>query len=151
MRKLLVVAILTVPFTYLNAQKYQFEYREKEQEPIQGISYKKHFLGDEIAQKIQLVKEAYTYSLENEITRVSSTAVEKPSIYYSVNKVNKYIKKSLKNGSMTKEDAIQVLDNMLNVVINIRYQETEELEQELWSVKDPVTITSLYNEGIAMN
>ena len=136
--------------TSISAQKYEFEYQEKEQAEPDG-TVTRHFLGDQIATKMFLLRKSYTYSVRDEISRVDKTEIEKPSIYYSVNKVNKYVKKSIKKGQMTEGQAKETLTKVLDVAINIRYQETEELEKELWSTKDPVAIASIFNESIVMN
>lgn len=150
-RKTALIICLIAPLAYLNAQKYQFQYQEKEQGEIESISFKDHFLGEEIAIKMQLMKENYTYRVMDEITRVESTEIEKASIYYSVNKLNKYLKKGIKKGEIEKEQAKELLENVLTVAINIRYQETAELEKELWGLKDPKVIATLYDREIVLN
>ncbi len=149
-KKLVLLVCLIAPLAYAGAQKYQFEYQEKEQKEIENTIFKKHYLGEDIAIKMQLMKEEYTYQIKDEISLTESTAIEKASIYNSVNKVNKYLKKSVKKGQISEEEAKEILDRILDVVINIRYQETAELEEELWSIKDPVAVTSLFDEEIAM-
>ena len=147
---LIVCFLLFGTITSISAQKYEFEYQEKEQAEPDG-TVTRHFLGDQIATKMFLLRKSYTYSVRDEISRVDKTEIEKPSIYYSVNKVNKYVKKSIKKGQMTEGQAKETLTKVLDVAINIRYQETEELEKELWSTKDPVAIASIFNESIVMN
>ena len=147
---MLMILLFAVPVTFISAQKYEFEYQFKEQEDPLG-SVDKHFLGNQIATKMSLLKENYTYTVQSEISQASSTEVEKPAIYNSVYKVNKYVKKSMKKGLMTEEQAKTTMDKVLDVAINIRYQETDELEQELWKAKDPVVIASLFQEEIVLN
>ncbi len=149
-KSLLIVILTGLPIAFVSAQKYEFEYREKEQEQPEG-TVSRHFLGEQIATKMYLLKRNYTSSVMDEITRVESTQIEKPSIYYSVNKVNKYIKKSLKKGVITETQAMETLNKVLDIALNIRYQQTNELEQELWGVKDPEAIASLFQEDIIMD
>jgi len=133
------------------AQKYQFEYQEKEQKEVEAVFTKKHFLGEDIALKMQLFRENYIYKAADIITNSESTYIEKSSIYNSVYKVSKYLKKRVKSGDISKEEASKTMDSVLTVAINIRHQDTESLEKELWSLKDPTVLTNLFTEGIALN
>lgn len=150
-RQTVIVICLIMPVAFLSAQKYHFEYLEKEQTEIESNTYKEHFLGKDVAIKMQLMKEEYTYQEYNSYSRMETTAVEKSSIYNSVNKVNKYLKKGIKKGDISEPEAKEMLEKVLMVAINIRYQETSELEKELFSVKDPLAIATLYSEEIILN
>ena len=150
-RKIVLIACLVAPMAFVSAQKYQFEYQEKEQKEIESTIFKKHYLGEEIAIKMQLMKEEYTYQIKDEIALTESTEIEKASIYNSVNKVSKYLKKGIKKGEISEEEAKETLDKMLDVVINIRYQETAELEEELWGLKDPVALASFFDTEVSLN
>jgi len=133
------------------AQKYQFEYQEKEQKEVESVFTKKHFLGEDIAFKMQLLRENYIYKATDAINNTESTYIEKSSIYNSVNKVSKHLKKRVKSGHISREEAAKTMGSVLKVAINIRYQDTESLEKELWSLKDPTVLTNLFTEGIALN
>ena len=150
-RKIVLIACMVAPMAFVSAQKYQFEYQEKEQQEIESTIFKKHYLGEEIAIKMQLMKEEYTYQIKDEIALTESTEIEKASIYNSVNKVSKYLKKGIKKGEISEEEAKETLDKMLDVVINIRYQETAELEEELWGLKDPVALASFFDTEVSLN
>ena len=99
---------------------------------------------------MQLLRETYTYKSESVITNVTTTEIEKPSIYYSVNKINKYLKKEVKKGGISEDEAKDILMKALIVTLNIRHQNTEKLEKELWSLKDPKEITNLYTKRISL-
>lgn len=130
-----------------SAQKYSFEYAGNEYGEVrQQVEVKSHFLGDEFATQMQLLKEMYTYEEEDEISKTVSTVVEKSSIYNSVRKINKYLKKALKSGDLTEEQAKAQLTKTLQVALNIRYQETSELESELWKTKKPEAIADLFTK-----
>ncbi|MFY0625003.1 MAG: hypothetical protein JXR07_01830 [Reichenbachiella sp.] len=148
---LLVLVTLSIS-NKTKAQSYEFSYEKKELIELKTtVPLSKHPFGDEFAHKLQLLREQYTYVEYNEINQTKSTIVEKPSIYYSVQKANKHLKKSVKKGWKRKEEATVQLTEILDKAINIRYQDTEKLEEVLWKVKDPVEITELYTQEIAMN
>jgi len=134
------------------AQSYVFEYNQQELKEVQSTTaMEQHPFGEEVAYKFQLLKEQYTYKEANEMQQTTFNVVEKPSIYYSVKKANKHLIKSVKSGQMDQEEAIRQLTVVLDKALNIRYQNTDELEKVLWKVKDPVEITELYTKEIAMN
>lgn len=150
-RTLTLGFILTLVSLGCYAQdSYYFEYQEKEQTELNFPSTKRHFLGDEIARKMQLLKQSYTYQTETMMTNVLNTSIEKPSIYYSVSKINKYLKKEVKKGGISENDAKSIMENVLNIALNIRYQDTQDFEKELWDIKDPSEITDLYSNRVEL-
>ena len=134
-----------------NAQTYVFSYNEVEREKIQSLDELAiHPFGEEFAYKLQLLKEQYTYQEYLSISNTYNTIIEKPSIYQSVRKVNKHLIKSVKKSKMSKEEAIAQLTEIMDKALNIRYQDTEELEEALWKIKDPVAIEELYTKEVSM-
>ncbi len=152
MKRIFLLSGLIWLGAYIHAQdKYQFDYQEKELTGVSEAFVKKHFLGEAVALQMQLLRESYTYKVEDQISKVVNTVIEKPSIYNSVSKVNKYLKKKLKSKEITTEEAEQVLSNVLIITLNIRYQDTAALEEELWKLKDPKEINDLYSNRVALN
>ena len=150
MKALLTTALLAM-MVVAQAQDFVFSYNMKEMEDVQSqADIKKHFLGDEIALKMQLLKESYTFIVVDEINNTQRTSVEKPSIFYSVKKTEKYLKKALKKGQIDEEEAITQFDNVLNIALNIRYQDTKALEDLLWDIKDPNQIATLYESRVKL-
>ena len=149
-----VFALVLVCMTQTMAQsenQYQFDYMEMELQEIESPFVQEHFLGTDIANKMQLLRENYTYKALNSMTQREENFVEKQPIFRSVVKLNKYLKKELKSGSLTMEKAQEIMDKVLLIALNIRYQETTELESELWKIKKPEEIAQLYNERIAIS
>ncbi|MEM9341077.1 MAG: hypothetical protein AAGA66_20255 [Bacteroidota bacterium] len=130
---------------------YSFDYQEKELSEVSDAFVKKHFLGENVAQQMQLLRESYTYKVEDEISKVVNTVIEKPSIYNSVNKMNKYLKKKVKSKEITLEEAEKTLSKVLMITLNIRHQDTADLEEELWELKDPTQLNDLYTNRIALS
>ncbi len=126
--------------------KYTFYYQEEEMAEVMSTSeIKKHDFGDDIAYKFQLLDESYTYVEPSSPTNpVDKIVIEKMSIYNSVKKVDKYLRKSVKKSMMTKDEAISALDNVLNVALNIRYQDTVEFEEILWGTKKAEEVAAVF-------
>ena len=102
MKKLLLV-IGVIAFGFAGySQDYTFRYDMQEMEEVVNTQeIKPHFLGNEIATRLQLLKESYTYKEPNEISGTENAVIEKPSIYNAVRKVNRYLKKAVKKGDIS--------------------------------------------------
>lgn len=133
------------------SQEFVFRYEMKEMDDVlSAADIKDHFLGEDVSRKMQLLKESYTYFITDEVSNTERRQVEKPAIYNSVNKVSRYLKKQVKKGGVTKADATQKFDAMLNAALNIRYADTAELEDVLWEIKDPKRVMDLFVDNITL-
>ncbi len=149
--KMLSAACMALFISVAQAQDFTFQYNMEELNEVQNQNdVKDHFLGQDIAMKMQLLKESYTYKEVNEISNTENTVIEKPSIYNSVRKLSKHLKKSIKKGNISEPEAFNLLDNVLNIALNIRYQDTAALESELWKIKEPDELARLFTERIAL-
>jgi hypothetical protein len=105
-----------------------------------------HFLGDQIAKKIYILEDLYSYtepiSPGNSATK---TLYRKPVIYFSVKKIEKYLKKSLKKGEITMEDATARFNRVLDIAINIKNKNTDKLEEALNSANDASDLLLIYS------
>ncbi len=149
----LFITLSLVLIGYISSaqEEFVFSYDMMEMEEVQStIGMKEHYLGEEFTLKMQLLKEAYTYKVKDEISKTEKVEIEKPSIYYSVKKTDKYLKKALRKGKVTEDEAKETLNNILNVALNVRYQDTQKFEDLLWDIKDPVQISSLYTERVKL-
>ena len=61
----------------------------------------------------------------------TKTILRKPEIYSSVRKIEKYLKKQVKEGDMTTEIARSQYDKVLDVALNILDANTESFEKRL--------------------
>jgi len=130
---------------------YYFEERSNElaEVEVDEAIVKKHYLGEEIARKLQILKDTYTWKeYAGELQQTDKTIVEKPAIYYSIKKLSTYYKKAIKKGLVDKDEATKRLGNFLDIVYYIRYQETVEFEDTLGSLKSPEDIEALYNKVV---
>ncbi len=138
---------------YSQDVSFSFRYQQEELKDmeISEEMLKDHFLGYEIAKKMQLLKESYTYQEPGTATQpVGATVVEKPSIFYSVKKIERHLKKATKKEMIGEDDARAQLNSILDIALNIRYQETEKFEQILWDIKDPEEMATLYSSRVKL-
>lgn len=111
-----------------------------------------HFLGEKIAKKMFLVKEGYTWVEEGSATSpTSKTYIDKPAIYNSIRKLEKYYKKGIKSGNISKNQATIEFGKILDIVIYIRNQETEKFEAVLDDLKEENQIASLFTEKVELS
>ncbi|NQW26574.1 MAG: hypothetical protein HQ474_01570, partial [Flammeovirgaceae bacterium] len=130
-------------------QEFVFSYDMKETKEVEFIDrITPHFLGDDIATKIELLKESYTYEIYNELSFTSQNVVEKSVIYFSMEKVEKGLKKKIKSGLLSEEDAAKIFNTALTICLNIRYQDTEGFEETLWKTKGADDLIDLYQNKI---
>lgn len=153
MKKFCTTIILLGTVLLTNAQNSDntFEFRsEYDKTDISNISASSHYLGPNIGKKIALLEQSYTWQEEPTPTSPSiKTVVEKPTIFFHIKKIEKYYKKSVKKGQMSMEDASSSFEKILDIAIQVRYQETVEFENYLQSVKSPEQVVSIFTEKVA--
>jgi len=105
-----------------------------------------HFFGNEIAKKMYLFNDHYSYKVPvapgNSATK---TIFRKPEIYLSVKKIERYLNKSVKKGDLNSNVAQKEYDKVLNVALNILDENTDKFEQRLRSVgEDAPKLLNIY-------
>jgi hypothetical protein len=105
-----------------------------------------HFLGSDIALKFYRLKETYTYvepgSYANPTAR---TVVSKPTIYYSLKKLNNYYKKRIRKGQLNEDEAKKKLGWYFDVGFAIFEQDTSSFEEALRAAKKPDQIEKVFS------
>lgn len=118
------------------------------EESLSTIDEKKlanHFLGVGIAKKFYLFKDTYTYIEQPSPTSPGEkTVVVKPSIYNSLLKLNRYYKKQVKKGEMSKEEASEKLNHYLDVALSVFIEDTDSLEDRLRKAKNPDELSDVF-------
>lgn len=108
-----------------------------------------NYLGESIARKYYILQKLYTYEEEGSATSpVTKTIVEKPSVYYSLKKLNRYYKKMVKKDRMERDKAVEELKHFLNIGISIVYQPTKEFEEYLDDHRKPEEIVEAYSNVV---
>lgn len=116
------------------------------------VSYlRSHPLGVDVAKKLELLRESYTWKEEASATNPRDrTIVEKPVIYYSVQKMNGHYKKAVKKGLMDEEEAKTALISAIDIALVIRYQQTIDFEDKIREYKGGEELAALYSEKVKM-
>lgn len=108
-----------------------------------------HYLGDDIAIKMYVLKDAYTYIEKGTpMSPADKTIVVKPVIYYSLKKLNNYYKKLLKKDQIEDSLAYEKLNNYILIGLSVRHQETDKLEEELREMRKPEDIESVLDKVV---
>ena len=110
-----------------------------------------HILGDQIARKLYLLESKYTYEVEivpgNPQTK---TVIRKPIVYEAVQKIERYLKKSVKKGDMTVESAALEFDKVLDVAFNVLTADTESFEKAITKTGDANSLTNLFTKQVKL-
>jgi len=116
----------TSPLPVFNFAGYSYNY---ELEKITNEMAGNHAFGDEIAKKMFLLGQKYTSEVElipgNPQTK---TVIQKPVIYDAVKRIEKYLRKSVKKGSLSIDQATYTLNKVLDVALCIRNADTKNFE-----------------------
>jgi hypothetical protein len=105
-----------------------------------------HPLGDNIARKLYLLRETYTVIEKPTPTSPGEkTIIFKPSIYNSLQKLNRYYKKQVKAELITEEEARKKLNTYLDIAISVFIENTESFEDELRRAKGPDEISEVFS------
>jgi hypothetical protein len=132
-----------------------FEFRtsltEQQIRELSSELIESHDLGEMVSKKFYLLDSKYTY----EVALIpgnpqSKTIVRKPVIYDSVYKIEKYLKKSVKKGEMSVENATTIMNKVLDVANCILTVDTSNFEKEIDQRKDPQALTQLFMNQVKL-
>lgn len=156
MKRILLTATTVLAVIVASAQSDVFTFmpvpRNLDDSQVDKSLVRDHFMGDEIAIKMQILKDSYTWMQPSDPTKpVPTQIVEKPNIYQNVRKIEKFYKKQIKDGSLTEEVAKDEFDKILNIAIYIRHQETEAFEEKLKSLKSEEEMVSLFTKSVVLS
>ena len=156
MKKLIfIISVLFISFNG-TSQKFEFDFLSSslDETILKDHRYiKSHFLGNEVARKVKLVDLAYKW--EDPPTPTRSTPlikIEKQPIYFAIKKVisPKFYRNKIKSKSMTKDQAIEQIIEILDIVLMIRYQETEEFENKLRGIENGDEVVDVFKNQIEL-
>lgn len=105
-----------------------------------------NYFGEDIGLKFYVLAQSYTYVVPGTPSSPGDkTEIEKPVIYNNVKKMNRYYKKKVKKGEMTKEEAKKKLHHVLNVGLSIKNQATGPFEDALRKKKSADEVAALFD------
>ncbi|MBQ8888901.1 MAG: hypothetical protein IJY59_05380 [Bacteroidaceae bacterium] len=117
--------------------------------PVVESSFEEeHFLGAAISPKWNTFQQNYIHEYSVEVGfSDSGTEIIKPSVFNAVERANKYVKKSLKKGLMTKEEAVKVMAHILDCANVICFEnETQSFESAAKEAKSGEQVVELFQQ-----
>lgn len=156
MKKISLVVVLAFLSLTSFSQKFEFDYLSSslDESILKDYQYiKSHFLGDQVARKVKLVDLAYKW--EDPPTATRSTPlikIEKQPIYFALKKVisPRFYKGKIKTKSITKEEAVNQILEILDIALMIRYQETDEFESLLRGLDNGDQVVDIFKNQIEL-
>jgi hypothetical protein len=154
MFRLTILNALLIVSSYIPAQESdRFVFRNNQNFLITaGIDpedVKEHPLGSEVAEKLVLLKNRYTYiQPAGPTSPVEKTIISKPVIYNSIQKLNRYFKKALKKGIINIDTARTDFLMCINIALIIQSDNTKEFENYLNKMSSPEEILSAYRKVV---
>jgi hypothetical protein len=104
-----------------------------------------HPFGELIARKLYMLQNLYTYVEPPSPTSPGEkTIVKKPTIYNTILKLNRNLKKMVKNNLIDKNQAISDLNLCLDVALSISADDTGDFESELKRAKSADQIVQVF-------
>jgi hypothetical protein len=108
-----------------------------------------HYLGQDIALKFYLLKDAYTtIQPATPTSPTEKTIVSKPTIYYAAKKISRLYKKEVKKGIIAEDVAKSNLSKVLDVSLSIYHEETDEFESVLKGAKTSDEIYKVFSQVV---
>jgi hypothetical protein len=106
-----------------------------------------HFFGDSVAMTSNTFEKLYVYySMTTGAYPTERENILKPGIYKSVKKMEKYLIKSVKDGSISLQEGRTRYYSALLKAIKLKNYETSKVETELKSIKNPALIEELFKK-----
>jgi hypothetical protein len=143
----------TAPTETENKKTFQF-YAFSQTEKLKNYdqqSIEEHFLGDNVARRMCLFNE--TYTVKTPISPGSPTmkmSIRKPLIYTSVRKIEKQLKKDVKNNLISIESAADLYSKVLDIAISVVNDDTTDFEKEIKSSDVMGTLLELFTQRVTL-
>lgn len=152
MKKLFIFLLLFIGgFSISIAQdKQTYEFRNQLRDTSNlNLDYSlmgSHFLGNNIARRMYRFEKTYTFQIApTAMSPGTKTVVNKPTIYYTVNRLNKYFRNGVRKNKIETSDAIVRISEILDLAFVIYSQDTEEFEAYLKKNKSPEHAENAFN------
>jgi len=139
------------PPSELKTHQYQIDvYTKTDYKP--ALFEEDHFLGPEIALKWNDFQQKFKVVHEQSVGLAGKTVeIRKPAVYNAVNKINNYLKKSLKKGAIAKPEVIRIMDHVLTCSIELYSEpDTSAIEKDIMAAKNSEELVSIF-ESIKIN
>jgi hypothetical protein len=150
MRKILSVALFLCAIGSVMAQSNEFLFANNLKDTLNlKIDYSisgNHVLGSNVARKMLLLQETYTFVERGTLTAPGDkTIVKKADIYYAVKKLNVYYKKAVKVGTIDSKEAAVKLTAVIDKSYSMFYEDTKKFEEYIRTQKKPEDIQKAFD------
>lgn len=153
--KLLIIVLLTSVNYISNAQGVDMDTLYYQNRLAHTLSTSEvtttssHFLGDLTGRKYAVVNDLYTYTVSSDVLNTGKqTMIDKPAIYNSVKKMNRYYRKLLKKNELSEDEVRERFNHVLDVAISVYTQSTEALENALRQVRKQDEIAEVFQRVV---
>jgi len=154
MKRVLFVLLLGIAGTAAAQETFRFDYMEDklDESELSPLDVKKNYFGDQVARKMALLSDAYTWVQEPTPTSpVPQRVTEKYWVFNSVKKVVSYYKKASKKKIVTEEVALSEVVKALDIGLCIRYQDTQRFEEYLQTLRSDEQLANLFANDIFLD
>jgi len=150
MRKIFSIALFLCAFASIKAQTAEYLFannlRDTANLKIDYTNSGNHVLGSNVARKMLLLQETYTYVERGTLTAPGDkTIVKKGDIYYAVKKLNVYYKKAVKIGTIDPKEAAAKLTAVIDKSYSMFYEDTKKFEDFIRTQKEPEDIQKAFD------
>ncbi len=130
-----------------NGKEFTLEVYGGEIPNVKPTFEEEHFLGGEITKKWNTFLCNYTHTYDVEIgLNNSGTEFRKPAVFKAVERVNKFVKKSVKSHQMSKEEAVKIMTHVLDCANIICLEsDTAALEEAAGNTKTGEEAVNFFN------
>lgn len=109
-------------------------------------SIRNHYMGNKVAKRFHLFEDYYAYYSEPAPGAFSGRKIiQKPVIYSSIYKIEKYLKKQMRQGKINKDYGSDEMTRYLDFALLLVHADTTELEEELKSTESPEALMKVFN------
>ncbi len=154
MKRILFVLLLGIVGTAAAQDTFTFNFLEErlDESEVNPIDVKSNFFGEDVARKLALLADGYTWLQEATPTNpVPQRITEKYWIYTSIKKLNNYYKKAAKKNVMSKEAAESELVKAIDIGLCVRYQDTSALEELLETTRGDEKVAGIFANQIILS
>lgn len=113
---------------------------------LNNTDVRKHFMGYQVARRFHLFEEYFTYYSEAAPGAFSGRKViRKPVLYQSIFRLEKHLKRQLKEGTINLEYASDEMSRFLDIAIILAHEDTVVLEDAIQGAESAEDIINVFN------
>ena len=131
--------------------EFQVYVNENDYTSISDDLLESHVFGQLVSRKLYILESKYTFQVPavpgNPQTK---TVIRKPVIYEAVKRIEHYLKKSVRKGSITQEAASITFNKVLDVAINAFAADSNNFENTISKTDDLASLINLFANRVIL-